>query len=107
MDGSTQPAIAFDPIAPAAGREFVEPLRTILVGIDYSENSANALRESARIADSNGAKLVCLHVVEKAAAVAASAADGLREFVRGRIGDCLGTELRFRVGRPSTEVVDC
>ncbi|MGK0187190.1 MAG: universal stress protein E [Verrucomicrobiales bacterium] len=38
---------------------------TILVGIDYSENSENALREASRIANRNDSKLVCLHVIEQ------------------------------------------
>jgi nucleotide-binding universal stress UspA family protein len=40
-------------------------INSIVVGIDYSENCANALREASRIANWNDAKLVCLHVIEE------------------------------------------
>lgn len=39
-------------------------LKNILVGIDYSDSSDSALREAARIADWDGARLVAVHVID-------------------------------------------
>ena len=43
----------------------MKDITSIVVGIDYSENSANALREASRIANWNDASLVCLHVLDE------------------------------------------
>lgn len=43
----------------------MKALRSVLVGIDYSEPSDNALREAARIAAWDGADLVALHVLDE------------------------------------------
>jgi universal stress protein E len=42
----------------------MENLRTVLVGVDYSDPSDNALREAARIARWDGARMVVLHVLD-------------------------------------------
>lgn len=39
-------------------------MKTVIVGIDYSDNSERALREASRIANWMDSKLVCLHVIE-------------------------------------------
>jgi universal stress protein E len=39
--------------------------KTILVGIDYSPHSKNALREAARMANSRDLALVCFHVLDQ------------------------------------------
>lgn len=39
--------------------------KSILVGVDYSEQSKNALRAAARMANSRSAQLVCYHVLDK------------------------------------------
>ena len=43
----------------------MKPITSVLVGIDYSENGRNALREASRIANWNSSKLVCFHVIEE------------------------------------------
>ena len=43
----------------------MKALRSVLVGIDYSEPSDNALREAARIAAWDGADLVALNVLDE------------------------------------------
>ena len=39
--------------------------KTILVGVDYSPHSKNALREAARMANSRDLSLVCFHVLDQ------------------------------------------
>ena len=43
----------------------MKALKCVLVGIDYSEPSDNALREAARIAAWDGADLIALHVLDE------------------------------------------
>lgn len=43
----------------------MEDLRCIVVGVDYSECSKNAIKEAGRLARWHDAKLVCLHVFEE------------------------------------------
>ncbi len=43
----------------------MKSLKSIIVGVDYSECSDNALKEAARIAKSLDSKLICLHVFEE------------------------------------------
>ena len=78
---------------------------SILVGIDYSENGASALREASRIANWNEAKLVCLHVLDEEIfddfrshdefdemGVRASALEHLEKYV----ADTLGAVLKYQ-----------
>jgi nucleotide-binding universal stress UspA family protein len=41
--------------------------KSILVGVDYSEQSKNALRAAARMANSRNLQMVCFHVLDKEA----------------------------------------
>ncbi len=43
----------------------MKDLKCIVVGVDYSECSDNALREAARIASWHDARLICFHVFEE------------------------------------------
>ena len=43
----------------------MKKLNHILVGIDYSGNSKNALREASRIANKSNGRLICLHVIDE------------------------------------------
>ncbi|MGI9242958.1 MAG: universal stress protein [Verrucomicrobiales bacterium] len=91
---------------------------SIIVGIDYSENSANALREASRIANWNDAKLLCLHIFDEEifgefrdhdefdeSAVRAAALGHLQEFVAKTIGAGHEIECQISVGHPFEEIL--
>ena len=93
---------------------------SIVVGIDYSENSANALREASRIANWNDATLVCLHVLDEEvieifrdresafdeAAVRKTALAHLEEFVTENVGAGHDLHCQISVGHPFGELLD-
>ena len=95
-------------------REFT----SIIVGIDYSANSANALREASRIANWNDAKLICLHIFDEEifgdfrtheefdeSAMRSTALGHLEEFVAKTIGAGHEIECRIAVGHPFKEIL--
>ena len=93
-------------------------ITSIVVGIDYSENSKNALRDASRIANWNDAVLVCLHVLDEEvievfreqdefdeAAVRASALEHLTDFVTEILGAGHDLHCQIAVGHPFKEVL--
>jgi len=93
-------------------------LTNIVVGIDFSESSARALAEAARIANWNNAELVCLHVFEQKImedlaryggfnrdAVLDAAMRRVEDFVAASIGTGHGLRPRIAVGHPFKELV--
>jgi universal stress protein E len=93
-------------------------LKTIVVGIDFSESSGRALAEAARIANWNDAELVCLHVFEQKImddlghyrgfnrdTVLDAALHRIEAFVAATIGTGHGLHPRIAVGHPFKELV--
>jgi len=93
-------------------------LKTIVVGIDFSDSSARALAEAARIANWNAADLVCLHVFDQKVmddlghyrgfnrdAVLDAAMHRVETFVASSIGTGHGLRPRIAVGHPFKELV--
>lgn len=96
----------------------MKDITAIIVGIDYSENSTNALREASRIANWNDATLVCLHVLDEEviesfrgqggfdeAAVRATALEHLQAFVAETLGAGYDLHCQIAVGHPFEEIV--
>ena len=90
----------------------------ILVGIDYSENSRNALHEAARIAEWNSASLDCVHIIDEKIIsffkkqeayeedlVMAKVLTHLDEYVADVLGDDTKCQCRIRVGHPFQEML--
>lgn len=93
-------------------------LKTIVIGIDFSDSSARALAEAARIANAQNAELVCLHVFEQRIMDDMSSYQGfnrdgvldatvhrLETFVAATIGTAHGLRPRIAVGHPFKETV--
>ena len=93
-------------------------LKCILVGIDYSECSENALREASRIANWNDGKLICLHVFDDEilddfrryesfdqTAVMEEAQRRLELFVANQIGAGHDIECVVKAGHPFKELL--
>ena len=96
----------------------MKDITSIVVGIDYSENSANALREASRIANWNDASLVCLHVLDEEvievfreqgefdeAAVRATAHQHLEAFVSATVGAGHDLHCQISIGHPFKKVL--
>ncbi len=96
----------------------MKPLRSIIVGIDFSGPSINALRGAARIAQSAGVDLTVVHVVDRGALeemasqvdlkkidVAARARARLEEFVEEHLRLLLTVHFEVPVGHPFEEIV--
>ena len=92
--------------------------RSIIVGIDYSANSKNALAEAARIAHWNDGKLLCLHVFDEEIFDAFRAGEGfdeegvkkaaqeaLEKYVADAIGSGHQVDCQIKVGHPFRELV--
>lgn len=90
----------------------------ILVGIDYSSNSKNALQEAARIANWNNTALCCLHVIEEEIidsfrdtesfdepAVLQAALTRLEEYVAEVLGAGREIHCRVEIGHAFKELV--
>jgi universal stress protein E len=97
----------------------MKKLNHILVAIDYSENSKNALREASRIANKSNGRLICLHVIDEDIAevfrsknkldepgVIEVATNNLEAFVGDTIGSGHDVEWRVAIGYPFKEIVD-
>ncbi len=76
-------------------------IKSILVGIDFSEGSRSALRYAVGLAESFGAKLVLVHVIDGhdlklvASTMGVDEAEmlhGLREDASGKLSDFLASE---------------
>ncbi len=93
-------------------------LKTIVVGIDFSDCSGRALAEAARIANWNDAELVCVHVFEQRImddlshyrgfdrdGVLDASIHRLESFVATTIGTAHGLRPRIAVGHPFKELV--
>lgn len=97
-------------------------MRSIVVGLDFSPSSRDALRQAQRIAAWSGAALRAIHVVHVPAFRPAppvlfpyalptqtdlieAAKDQLEEFKRGLEGNAL-PEVEFRVGSPAIEIAE-
>ena len=96
----------------------MDPLKSILVGVDYSDCSKNALKEASRIAAWHQAKLVCLHVFEEEIMndfnnhyeidreqVLKDAGEHLERHVAGIVGDS-DFETKVVIGYPFKEILD-
>ena len=96
----------------------MKPLRSIIVGIDFSRPSINALRGAARIARSAGIDLTVVHVVDRGALeemasqvdlkkidVAERARARLEEFVEQHLRLVLPVHFEVLVGHPFEEIV--
>jgi nucleotide-binding universal stress UspA family protein len=96
----------------------MKPLRNIIVAIDFSRPSINALRGAARMAQWAGVELAVIHVVDRGALEAmASQADlekvDVEERARARLEEFVGQHLRLAVavhfeilvGHPFEEIV--
>jgi universal stress protein E len=96
----------------------MKPARSIVVGIDYSENSKNALREAARIANWNNGQLLCLHVFDEEIFDAFRAGEGfdeagvkrvalqaLEDYVADTLGAGHQIECQISVGHPFKEIL--
>lgn len=96
----------------------MKDITSIVVGIDYSENSANALREASRIANWNDATLVCLHVLDEEVievfrergefdepGVRATALQHLEAFVTETVGAGHDLHCQICVGHPFKEIL--
>ena len=90
----------------------------ILVGIDYSENSRNALLEAARIAEWNSSSLDCVHIIEDKVIsffkkqeayeedlVMAKVLTHLEEYVASVLGDDNKCHCRIRAGHTFEEML--
>lgn len=97
----------------------MNPLSNTLVGIDYSDNSRNALREAARIANWNNGNLHCVHIIEDDVIsifreqkdfaelkVMHLALKHLKEYVAEILGPEHNCQCRLRVGHPFHEMLD-
>ncbi|MDA0814338.1 MAG: universal stress protein [Verrucomicrobia bacterium] len=93
-------------------------LKRILVGIDYSDCSENALCEAARLANQSDGKLICLHVFDDEVleefqryesfdrpAVIEEAQRRLETFVADKLGAGHDIECVVRVGHPFKELL--
>ncbi len=93
-------------------------IKTILVGIDYSENSRSALREASRIANWNNANLVCLHILEEDVmhalrlteefeenVIRQQAHERLENYVAETLAGGHDIDCRVHVGKPFQEVL--
>ena len=85
----------------------------ILVGVDYSTHSQNALREAARIANAGGDTLVCYHVLDEdilgefrkmeaytEEGVLNFANEKMADFIRDVIGTAHDIQSRVSIGHP-------
>lgn len=94
--------------------------KTILVGIDYSKNSENALREASRMANSRDLSLVCFHVLDQDVVrdfkhleaytekgVLNFAGEKLDTFIRDTIGTAHAIETSVSIGHPFEETLRC
>ncbi|MBT8037882.1 MAG: universal stress protein [Verrucomicrobiae bacterium] len=90
-----------------------------LVGIDYSDNGVNALREAARVAHWNQGNLHGLHIIEDEVIslfreqkdfdelkVMHTALTHLKEYVEDILGPDHSCQCRLRVGHPFHEMLD-
>lgn len=96
----------------------MNPLKRILVGVDYSECSESALREASRIANWNDGKLICLHVFDDEIledfrryenfdqdAVMEEAQRRLELFVANHVGAGHDIECVVKAGHPFKELL--
>jgi len=96
----------------------MRPLRNIVVGIDFSRPSINALREAARMAQWAGVELTVIHVVDRGALeamasqvdlgkvdVAERARVRLEEFVEQHLRLLVQVRFEVPVGHPFEEIV--
>ena len=97
-------------------RHFSRAPKTILVAIDFSPESRQAMRQALALAD-NFSRLILLHVVASAAgdniAEAARVLENAREELKEFCGKTKGmgapkpTQLEVRRGIPFREILDC
>jgi len=96
----------------------MKKIESILVGVDYSQNSENALREASRIANWNNARLHCLHVLEEEPlgefrknkmfdepGVLAAAEYHLENVVARTVGAGHDIRCHVKIGHPFKEIV--
>jgi nucleotide-binding universal stress UspA family protein len=104
----------------------VEPLRTILCPVDFSENSIVALEYAAHFARQNGARLYLLYVLpaeearipaelyrrdEKSGGVdlvwaEQTAREKLHAIAQERLSNAMHYEIRIGVGDPATVILE-
>ncbi len=97
----------------------MQPFTNILVGIDYSKNSENALREAARIAGWNDGELHCVHIIEDEVisifrkqkdfdefSVMKTALKHLEEHVENILGSNHRCQCHLRTGHPFKEMLE-
>jgi nucleotide-binding universal stress UspA family protein len=90
------------------------------VPVDFSDSSARALRHAAKQAAESGGSLIVVHVVpadygwlgigrdesrDLDRSLQTQAAEGLRAFADGNIGDKVAADMEVRVGRPAEEII--
>jgi len=96
----------------------MDPFQSIIVGVDYSDCSRNALKEASRLAAWHQAKLICLHVFEEEIMndfndhyefdrdqILNDASDHLERHVAGIVGD-QHFETKVVIGYPFKEILD-
>ena len=96
----------------------MNPFQSIIVGVDYSDCSRNALKEASRLAAWHQAKLICLHVFEEEIMndfndhyefdrdqILNDASDHLERHVAGIVGD-QHFEAKVVIGYPFKEILD-
>lgn len=94
--------------------------KTILVGIDYSKNSENALREAARMSNARDLPLVCFHILDRDVlgefhhlgddtekGVLNFAGEKLGAFICDTIGIAHDIETSVSIGHPFEETLRC
>lgn len=92
--------------------------KSILVGIDYSDHSKNALKEAARMANSRDLPLVCFHILDRdimrelkhmdsftEEGVLNFANEKLSDFIREIIGTGHDIHLAVLIGHPFEETL--
>ena len=92
--------------------------KSIIVGIDYSPHSANALREASRIANSCNLPLVCFHILDRdilgnlenmesytQEGVLNFATEKMDDFIRDVIGTSHEIETVVTIGHPFEETL--
>lgn len=94
------PDVGGDPAESPDERAGINPLRSVLVGVDFSPVSATALKQGARIARWNRAKLHALHVIDMVVVMDLEAAlSPMQQRIQeGIVRDARAAWDRFRAG---------
>ena len=91
---------------------------TIVVGVDYSIPSKNALKEAARQANALDCRLVCVHILDKSVvdfwhgegydnkSIVDNALIGVEEMVRSSIGSAHDLRVAVFLGNPVQELLN-